>query len=137
MGADTSPFTAKGVTVAVLDTGIDATHPAFEGVELIQKDFTGEGRGDKNGHGTHVAGTIFGQTVDGLRIGVAPGIGRALVGKVLDALGGGSTQSIAEAIQWALNSGANVISMSLGMDFPGLVKLKFLGQLGPKFFLTY
>src|SRR3954465_222783 len=41
VGAPTSPFTGDGVTVAVLDTGIDATHPAFTGVNLIQKDFTG------------------------------------------------------------------------------------------------
>ncbi|MCP4623036.1 MAG: S8 family serine peptidase [bacterium] len=95
VGADMCPYTGKGIKVAVLDTGIDAKHPAFKNVELVQKDFTGEGNGDDNGHGTHVAGTIFGQTVNGLRIGVSPGIDQALVGKVLDAEGGGSTKSIA------------------------------------------
>jgi len=82
-GALQSPYVGRGVTVAVLDTGIDAGHEAFRGVELIQKDFTGEGDGDQNGHGTHVAGTIFGQTVQGVRYAVAPGVRRALIGKVL------------------------------------------------------
>jgi subtilisin family serine protease len=56
--ANKSPFTGKGITVAILDTGIDANHPAFQGVNLLQKDFTGEGDGDAEGHGTHCAGTV-------------------------------------------------------------------------------
>jgi subtilisin family serine protease len=120
VGADTSPFSGNGIVVAVLDTGIDALHPAFSGVEIIQKDFTGEGNGDQNGHGTHCAGTIFGRTTNGTRIGVAPGVTKALIGKVLGTQGG-SSEKIVSAIQWAVENGANVISMSLGMDFPGLV----------------
>ncbi|HSQ06318.1 MAG TPA: S8 family serine peptidase, partial [Chromatiaceae bacterium] len=73
-GALTSPYIGRGACVAVLDTGIDAAHEAFQGLDLIQKDFTGEGDGDQDGHGTHVAGTIFGRNVGGRRIGVAPGI---------------------------------------------------------------
>jgi subtilisin family serine protease len=122
VGADTSPFTGNGVVVAVLDTGIDRSHPAFEGVEIIEKDFTGEGNGDENGHGTHCAGTIFGRNVNGMRIGVAPGVKKALIGKVLGRQGGSSDQ-IVNAIEWAVDNGANVISMSLGIDFPGLQKL--------------
>ncbi len=121
VGAHRSPFTGHGVTIAVLDTGIDSGHLAFNGIEVIQKDFTGEGNGDDNGHGTHVAGTAFGRPVDGTRIGIASGIEKALVGKVLGASGGGTTSMITDAIQWALQSGANIISMSLGMDFPGYV----------------
>ncbi len=121
VGADTSPFTGSGIVVAVLDTGIDASHPAFAGMSIIQNDFTGEGSGDQHGHGTHCAGTIFGRNTDGRRIGVAPGIEKALIGKVLGAEGGSSEQ-IVSAMQWAVDNGANVISMSLGMDFPGLVK---------------
>jgi subtilisin family serine protease len=122
VGADTSPFSGNGVVVAVLDTGIDASHPAFAGVDLIQKDFTDEGNGDQHGHGTHCAGTIFGRTTNGTRIGVAPGVKKALIGKVLGA-GGGASDQIASAIQWAVENGANVVSMSLGIDFPGFVKL--------------
>ncbi len=54
-----------------------------------------------------------------MRIGVAPGVKKALIGKVLGQTGGGSSDQICNAIQWAIDSGANVISMSLGMDFPG------------------
>ncbi|NJL61488.1 MAG: S8 family serine peptidase [Methylacidiphilales bacterium] len=117
-GAVNSPYTGKSVTVAVLDTGIDSSHEAFRGVKLIQQDFTGEGNGDGNGHGTHCAGTIFGQVINGLRFSVAPGIERALIGKVLDEQGGGTTEQIYRAILWALDQGAHVISMSLGFDFP-------------------
>lgn len=120
VGADTSPFSGAGIVVAVLDTGIDPSHDAFSGVGLIQQDFTGEGNGDQHGHGTHCAGTIFGRTTNGTRIGVAPGVTTALIGKVLGAEGGSSDQ-IVRAIQWAIENGANVISMSLGMDFPGAV----------------
>ncbi len=120
VGADTSPFTGDGVIVAVLDTGIDATHPAFAGVNLVKKNFTTEQDTDLHGHGTHCAGTIFGRKVGGTRIGVAPGVKTAVIGKVIGDGGGGSDTLLA-AIEWALQNGANVISMSLGIDFPGLV----------------
>lgn len=121
VGAATSPFDGSGIVVAVLDTGIDPNHPAFRGVQLERKNFTNAGDDDDHGHGTHCAGTIFGRAVDGKRIGVAPGVTRAMIGKVLGGEGGGSDK-IAEAIQWAVNGGAHVISMSLGIDFPGYVK---------------
>lgn len=120
VNADSSPFTGAGAIVAVLDTGIDHTHPTFAGMTLEQMDFTGSGNGDTHGHGTHCAGTIFGRDFGGMRIGVARGVKKALIGKVLGPGGGGSDQ-IASAIQWALDNGAKVISMSLGIDFPGLV----------------
>lgn len=118
--APESPFDGKGITVAVLDTGIDPNHPAFKGVRLVSKNFTTEDDNDIHGHGTHCAGTIFGQDVDGTRIGIARKIKSALIGKVLGE-GGGSSATIANAIQWAQQEGANVISMSLGIDFPGYV----------------
>lgn len=122
VGADRGLRTGAGVVAAVLDTGIDSTHPAFTGVTLTQRDFSGSGDGDKQGHGTHCAGTVFGRDVDGTRIGVAPGIELALIGKVLGDSGNGDSDMIFRGIQWALENGAQVISMSLGFDFPGLVK---------------
>ena len=119
--ADVSAFAGTGVVVSVLDTGIDATHPLFQGVNIQQEDFTGGGNGDRDGHGTHCAGTIFGRDVNGVRIGVARGVTTALIGKVLGDNGGGSSEMIFRAIQWAVEEGAHVISMSLGFDFPGLV----------------
>jgi subtilisin family serine protease len=123
VGATSSSFTGKGVTVAVLDTGIDRDHPAFKDVEIIERDFTGTGGGDRHGHGTHCAGTIFGRDVDNRRIGVAPGVERVLIGKILDDRGGGSSLAVFEGIKWALSSGAHVISMSVGFDFPGAVRI--------------
>ncbi|MGP4103578.1 S8 family peptidase [Nonomuraea sp. KM90] len=122
VGADVSTRTGAEVIVAVLDTGIDGTHPAFTGVTLIQEDFSGSGLGDKQGHGTHCAGTVFGRAVDGTRIGVAPGVTRALIGKVLADDGSGDTEGLLRGMQWALQQGAQVVSMSLGFDFPGMVQ---------------
>lgn len=116
-----SEFKGIGVKVAVLDTGIDRSHPAFVGVTIEEKDFSGDGNGDVQGHGTHCAGTIFGREVDKVRIGVAPGVTDVLVGKVLRDSGGGDSEMIFEGMQWALSSGANIISMSIGFDFPGMV----------------
>src|SRR4051794_20749079 len=121
VGADRSTRSGAGVTVAMLDTGIDASHPAFTGIQLVQKDFSGTGDGDRQGHGTHTAGTVFGRDVDGVRIGVAPGVQNALIGKILGDDGSGDSDMIFRGIQWALDSGAQVISMSVGFDFPGLV----------------
>ncbi len=120
VGAASCPWTGLGTTVAVLDTGIDSSHPAFDDVVIVPKDFTGEGDGDRNGHGTHCTGTIAGRACDGVRIGVAPGVARVLVGKILDHRGAGSTTAIAEGIGWAVMNGADVISMSVGFDFYAL-----------------
>ncbi len=120
--ADQSSCDGKDVVVAVLDTGIDPDHPAFVGVDLKQQDFTGEGLKDEDGHGTHCAGTIFGRDVGGIRIGVARGVKKALIGKVLGQKEGGSTKALIQALQWAQFNGADVISMSLGMDFPGFLE---------------
>ena len=122
VGADKSPADGRDVLVCVLDTGIDADHPAFAGVDLVQQDFTGTGNGDVQGHGTHCAGTMFGRDVDGTRIGVAPGVSRALIGKVLDDKGSGESDRLFNAILWASSLDAKVLSMSLGFDFPGLSK---------------
>ena len=122
VGADTSARTGADVVVAVLDTGIDADHPAFAGVTLTQIDFTGSGLGDRNGHGTHCAGTIFGRDVDGTRIGVARGVDRALIGKVLADDGRGNSAWMFDGLQWAVNQGAHVVSISIELDFPNFVR---------------
>lgn len=110
--ANAKGYKGKGVVVAVTDTGIDLDHPAFaQGQVLTEKcksfvpgETTAE---DGNGHGTHCAGTIGGQSV-----GVAPDV--QLIGvKVLSASGSGSWRSVAEGVQYAAQN-AQVVSMSLG-----------------------
>jgi subtilisin family serine protease len=121
VGADASARTGAGVVVSVLDTGIDSAHPAFAGVTIVEQDFSGDGNGDQQGHGTHCAGTILGRDVSGTRIGVARGVTEARIGKVLGNDGSGGSDMLFRGIQWAVQQGANVISMSLGFDFPGMV----------------
>ena len=120
----------RGVKVAILDTGIDKKHAAFAGLDFGSHnliDFTKDEEGiagdapDDNGHGTHVAGTIFGRDIGGTRLGVAPGVRDVLIGKVLGPKGG-STEAILNGIEWALRKRADVISMSLGMDYSGTAK---------------
>jgi len=122
VGADKSAYNAEAIVVAVLDTGIDAAHEAFGGMKIEERDFTNSGPGDSNGHGTHCAGTIFGRSINNIRYSAAPTVGRALIGKVLDKDGSGTTRSLLEAIVWALTKEAHIITMSLGIDFPGYVK---------------
>jgi subtilisin family serine protease len=127
IGATSATLTGAGVTVAVLDTGVDAAHPAFAGVNVISRDFTGTGEADTNGHGTHCAGTIVGRDVDGTRIGVARGVGTLLAGKVIAP--GSTMAAVAAGIDWALASGAQVISMSLNVDFVGYTETLAAGGL--------
>lgn len=130
VGADVSAFDGTDVVVSILDTGIEGQHAAFQGVTLTEQDFSGSGNGDRQGHGTHCAGTVFGRDVNGTRIGVARGVKKALIGKVLDDQGGGGSDALFQGMNWALQGGARVISMSLGFDFPGLVE-QLTGQGWP------
>ena len=121
--ADRSRFTGEGISVAVLDTGIMSKHMAFKGLPMLLQNFTTDASADDgNGHGTHCAGTIAGREVDGIRIGVATKLDRLIVGKVLNDQGQGSTTAIVQGIQWASLQGAQIISMSLGIDFTAYVE---------------
>jgi subtilisin family serine protease len=122
VGAAVSRYTGSGVTAAVLDTGIDSGHDAFAGITLLEEDFSGSGNGDQHGHGTHCAGIIAGRDVGGCRIGVARGIQRLLIGKILSDTGTGSAEMALRGLWWAADQGAQVVSMSFGFDFPGMVR---------------
>ncbi|MFJ7495128.1 S8 family peptidase [Streptomyces sp. NPDC097727] len=110
-------YDGSGVTVAVLDTGIDATHPDVSASIAGQADFTGGSPGarDGHGHGTHVASTVLGSGAasKGLRKGVAPGA-RLLVGKVCNDQGECPDDAVIAGMDWAAHSGAKVVNMSLG-----------------------
>src|SRR5262249_42784961 len=126
LGPRPKDINGGGVKVAVLDTGIAAEHAAFaplrDAILKTRRNFTTGKDADLDGHGTHCAGTILGRDVDGVRIGVAPGISDVLIGKVIDDRGFGTTKSVLDALKWAHSEGANVISMSLGFDFPKMQK---------------
>jgi subtilisin len=114
--ADNSRFTGKGVSVAVLDTGLDLAHPDFIGRVAGSASFVeGQQVQDGNGHGTHCCGIACGPATPARlpRYGVAPEA-RLFVGKVLDDSGVGTDTSILGGIAWALEQECDVISMSLG-----------------------
>ncbi|WP_189781218.1 S8 family peptidase [Streptomyces capitiformicae] len=118
-----SGFTGKGVTVAVLDSGVDETHPDLKGVEIAQKNFSeSPDVKDRFGHGTHVASILAGSGAKsgGRYKGVAPDV-KLLDGKVLADDGLGETSDIVAGMQWAVDQGAQVVNMSLGSpDTPGV-----------------
>ncbi len=112
-------FDGAGVDVAVLDTGIDSTHPDLQGKVVAEANFTTRPTTtDENGHGTHVAATVAGTGAGsgGQRRGVAPGA-RLMNGKVLDNNGSGDVSWAMAAMEWAVANGAEVISMSLQAGF--------------------
>ncbi|MDD4005242.1 MAG: S8 family peptidase [Elusimicrobiaceae bacterium] len=107
--------TGAGVTVAVIDTGIDLDHPDLAdniagSFNAIDSSISAD---DDQGHGTHVAGTIAGSLKSASATGVAPNA-RLYAVKVLGADGSGSYSTVANGIQWAVANRMQVINMSLG-----------------------
>lgn len=110
--------TGAGVTVAVLDSGVKASHPDLRGrVAGGFNAITGKpgGRTDDFGHGTFIAGLIAGSRNGAGIVGFAPSA-RIMPVKVLDADGVGESADIAAGIIWAAENGADVINMSFGSD---------------------
>ncbi len=107
--------TGKGVTVAVLDTGVDAGHPDLAGQVLAGYDEIRQTAGDgtdPSGHGTQVAGEIAAIAGNEVGIsGVAPSV-KILPVRVLSSMETGYASDIAAGIIWAADHGANVINMS-------------------------
>ncbi len=120
----------EGIVVAVVDTGVDATHPDLAPRMLRDGDGRVIGRDevdrdgdatDGNGHGTHVAGVVAAAADAGLRgqgiAGVAPRA-RLMPVRVLDDAGRGSMANLDRGIRWAVDNGADVVNLSLESAVP-------------------
>lgn len=107
-------FDGSGIRVAIVDTGVDATHPDLKDRVAARSDFSGAGDTDDVGHGTHVAGTVAGGGA--VYRGVAPGA-RLVIAKALSAAGG-TEDAVLAAMSWASRQNVQVMNMSLGG--PGL-----------------
>lgn len=119
LGGNRRDATGAGIRVAVLDTGISKTHPSLSAhIKDAQSFVPGESVDDLRGHGTHCAGVICGDQSDApFRFGVTPEV-ELFVGKVLSDAGTGKDGYILAGMDWAIDSGCHVISMSLGSDVP-------------------
>src|SRR3989344_7698051 len=112
---------SEAVVVGVIDTGIDATHEDLQSVNFVpgydfinQQVITGKTNSDDNGHGTLIAGIL----------GASPNNSAGIAGtnwkislmplKALDSEGKGNSDTIARAIIWAVDNGAQIINLSLG-----------------------
>lgn len=120
--ADSTNSTGAGVTVCVVDTGIDKDHPDLQANIVGGRNFVAKGAivdpskwDDDNGHGTHVAGTIA--AVDNTIgvVGVAPSAS-LLAAKVLNRQGSGYMSDVIAGIDYCVQNGAKVVSMSLGTN---------------------
>jgi thermitase len=104
-----------GVTVAVLDTGIDANHIDLNGKIGREINLTDSvTAGDSYGHGTHIAGIIAAENSSGV-MGLAPGV-RLLNVKVADDRGKCGLSALENGIIWAVREGADVINVSIEME---------------------
>lgn len=108
--------TGRGVVVAVLDSGVEASHPDLRGQVLAggrSYGASGDGRADEDGHGTHMAGIIAAKSDgrDGVD-GVAPGA-KILPIKLRKGAGTSSDEALARGIRMAVDGGAKVINMSV------------------------
>ena len=125
--AHAAGFTGEGVTVAVLDTGVDNTHPDLRDREIGERNFTSSPDNvDRYGHGTHVASIVAGtgEKSGGKYRGVAPNA-RILDVKVLGDNGSGQDSGIIAGMEWAIEQGAQIINMSLGgYDTPAVEPLE-------------
>jgi subtilisin family serine protease len=115
-------FTGQGVTVAVLDTGVNYNHNDITNQMWTHPDYPNHGFNfinnshqtmDNHSHGTHCAGTVAGDGTSGSQTGVAPG-STVMALLVLDSSGSGQQSGVWAAIQFSMQHGADVMSLSLG-----------------------
>ncbi len=115
-------YNGEGVIVSVIDTGVNYDHldladnvwehPDYpnHGYDFVNNDNDPK---DDQGHGTHCAGTVAGDGTAGSQTGVAPGA-TIMCLKVLDSGGGGEESGVWSAVEFSVENGAHVMSLSLG-----------------------
>ncbi|HXY96899.1 MAG TPA: S8 family serine peptidase [Steroidobacteraceae bacterium] len=111
-----TPYQGRGIRVAILDTGLDLTHPDFSSRTIVSKSFAGElPVDDRNGHGTLCAGIACGpqQPAHAPRYGVAPAAD-LYIARVLDDNAGGTDGQVLAGIDWAVRYRCTIVSMSIG-----------------------
>jgi subtilisin family serine protease len=114
---DEGAATGAGIRVCITDTGIMADHEDLKDVTILAgRSFVGEDwAADRQGHGTHVAGTVAAMHNDTGVVGVSPGEVELIIADVFNDDGDGQASStILAAAEWCADQGADIISMSLG-----------------------
>lgn len=115
-------YTGQGVVVAIIDTGVNYNHNDLKDHLWQHPDYPMYGYNfvsnnlnpmDDQGHGTHCAGTVAGDGTSGSQTGVAPDA-TIMCLKVLDSQGGGNQSWTWSAVQFAVQHGADILSLSLG-----------------------
>ena len=122
-------YTGKGVLVSVLDTGVNTEHVDLKdhlwdgGEEFPNHGFNTLSKNhdlnDVFGHGTHCAGTICGDGTSGMKTGMAPEATLMCI-KVLGDNGEGSVEAIISGVEFSVEHGADLLSLSLGSSFPSV-----------------
>lgn len=118
-------FEGSGVVVGVVDTGVNYNHTDLSGRLWTHPNYPNHGYNffsnnfdtlDGHGHGTHCAGIIAGNGASGIHTGVAPQ-SKIMVLRVTDANGQGSQQNVWNAVQFAIQNGADILSISMGWQY--------------------
>jgi len=113
----TNRWTGHGARIAILDTGIDLTHPDWLDRKISHRSFVDETPQDFHGHGTQCSGLAAGQPVDREvpRFAAAPGAD-LYVAKVLEKDGCGKDSVILAGIDWAMGQGCQILNLSVGVQ---------------------
>ncbi len=131
-------YTGKGIVVAVIDSGVNYKHVdlkdhlwdggsnyPYHGYDFVNNDTDPM---DDHSHGTHCAGTVCGDGTSGTQTGMAPDATLMCI-KVLNANGSGSLNNLVSGVQFAVENGADVLSLSLGWMAPKVAVSESLRDL--------